>query len=235
MAKTFVKHEHPQAADMQSAEAVFVLMSGFKNDTEADPESQSVFPIMIQTCEPAEKLSKVQWIDFRRGVRHLDSMAELLPEPGKLLEALGVRPSGNQLTLPPIIMGMYHFLALLGIFILGSVFKSAWAFPENFAETFLSILGVLALIGVLLYYQIRALVHRKGRLASFINFSLALVIFGVLTVVQTYIPILILEDDGFYSNADYYPLAAYAIGITVMTIFLAFKHHDIRRWFPAKN
>jgi hypothetical protein len=234
MARTFEKYDHPRAADIQSAEAVFVLLSEFKNDTEADPESQAVFPVIIQTCEPAEKLSKVQWIDFRRGVRNLDAMARLLPEPARLLKALGVRPMGNQLTLPPIIMGMYYFLTLLGIFILGSVFKSAWEFPENFMITAIPLLIVLALIGGLLYFLTRALIRRKGRLAGFINFSIALVVFGVLAFIQSFVPAFMLPDDDNFSLAEMYPVVAYAVGMAIMLIFLAFRYRDVRRWFPAR-
>jgi hypothetical protein len=235
MARTFEKHDHPQAADIPSAGAVFVLLSEFKNDTEADPESQSVFPVMIQTCKPADKLSKVQWIDFRRGVRNLDAMARLLPEPARLLSALGVRPMGNQLTLPPIIMGMYYFLTLLGIFILGSVFKNAWEVPDNFIVTLIPTLIVLSLIAVLLYFLTRALVQRKGRLASFVNFSFALAGFGVLAFTQSFVPALMLPDDYYFSLAEAYPVFAYVVGMTVMLVFLAFRYRDVRRWFPAKR
>jgi len=234
MTRILTEYGHPQAADIQSAEAVFVLLSVFNTDTEADPESQTVFPVMVQTCEPAAKLSKVQWIDFRRGVRNLEAMAKLLPEPAKLLKALGVRPVGEQLTLPPIIMGMYYFLILLGVFILGSVFKSAWEFPENLIITAVPVFSFLILIGVLLFFLIRALVQRKGRLAGFVNFSIALVAFGMLSFLQSIVPVSMLPDDEF-SLADAYPLFAYAIGMTVMLIFLAFRYRDVRRWFPAKE
>jgi hypothetical protein len=233
MTRTFTDYGHAQAADIASAQAVFALLSEFKTDTEANPESQTVFPVMIQTCEPAEKLSKVQWVDFRRGVRNLDAMAKLLPDPARLLKALGVRPMGNQLTLPPIIMGMYYFLTLLGIFILGSVFKSAWEFPENLILTGVPVFIILALTGVLLYFLIRALVGRKGRLAGFVNFSIALVAFGVLAFLQSVVPLAIINDD-FFSLADIYPLFAYIIGMTIMSIFLALRYKDVRRWFPAK-
>jgi hypothetical protein len=233
MTRTFEAYGHSQAADIASAQAVFVLLSEFKTDTQADPEHQTVFPVMIQTCVPADRLSKVQWIDFRRGVRNLEAMAKLLPEPAKLLKALGVRPMGEQLTLPPIIMGMYYFLTLLGIFILGSVFKSIWEFPENLIITAIPVFVFLTLIGVLLFFLTRALLNRKGRLAGFVNFSIALVVFGILSFLQTVVPLSMLPDDNF-SLADAYPLFAYVIGMTVMLIFLAFRYKDVRRWFPAK-
>ncbi len=233
MARIFEAYGHPQAADIASAQAVFALLSEFKTDTLAEPEQQTIFPVMVQTCEPAEKLSKVQWIDFRRGVRNLDAMAKLLPQPAKLLKALGVRPMGEQLTLPPIIMGMYYFLTLLGIFILGSIFKSIWEFPENLIITAVPVLIFLTLIGILLFFLTRALLNRKGRLAGFVNFSIALVVFGVLSFLQTFVPLSMLPDENF-SLADFYPVVAYTVGMTVMLIFLAFRYKDVRRWFPAK-
>ena len=233
MARTFEEYGHPQAADIDSAEAVFALLSEFKTDTQADPERQTVFPVMVQTCVPTDRLSKVQWIDFRRGVRNLDAMAKLLPEPAKLLKALGVRPMGEQLTLPPIIMGMYYFLTLLGIFILGSIFKSIWEFPENLILTAVPVFIFLTLIGILLFFLTRALLNRKGRLAGFVNFSIALAVFGVLSFLQTFVPLSMLPDENF-SLADFYPVVAYTVGMTVMLIFLAFRYKDVRRWFPAK-
>ena len=86
----------------------------------------------------------------------------------------------------------------------------------------------------MLYFLVRALVQRKGRLAGFVNFSIALVVFGILSFLQTFVPLSLLPDDEF-SLADTYPLFAYAIGMTVMLIFLAFSYRDVRRWFPAKK
>ena len=140
---------------------------------------------------------------------------------------------GEQLTLPPIIMGMYYFLTLLGIFILGSIFKSIWEFPENLILTAVPVFIFLTLIGILLFFLTRALLNRKGRLAGFVNFSIALAVFGVLSFLQTFVPLSMLPDENF-SLADFYPVVAYTVGMTVMLIFLAFRYKDVRRWFPAK-
>ena len=71
-------------------------------------------------------------------------------------------------------------------------------------------------------------------MAGFVNFSIALVVFGVLSFLQTFVPLMILNDDNF-SLADIYPVVAYTVGMTVMLIFLAFRYKDVRRWFPAKK
>ncbi len=55
------KYWHPQADSIQSAQAVFVLISRFKSDTEADSEKQTLFPILIQTNNDISKnLSRIQ-------------------------------------------------------------------------------------------------------------------------------------------------------------------------------
>jgi hypothetical protein len=56
----------------------------------------------------------------------------------------------------------------------------------------------------------------------------------MLSALQSIVPVSMLPDDNF-SLADGYPLFAYATGMTVMLIFLAFRYKDVRRWFPAKG
>jgi hypothetical protein len=234
MARAFKKYNHPQAADIRSAQAVFVLLSGYKNDTQANPESQTVFPVMVQNCKPADKLSKVQWIDFRGGVRNLDAMARLLPEPARLLTALGVRPTGDLLVLPPIIMSMYYFLVLLCIFVLGSDFKSGYEYPDRFVNVLGQSIVVLALLFGLLFWMNRGLLQRKGRLASFTAFSLALVALGIIATAQSLIFIVSTAETADFSSAEMYPMFGYGIGMLVMSIFLAFRYRDVRLWFPLK-
>jgi MFS family permease len=228
-------HDHPQAETIQSAQAVFVLLSGFKNDSEADPERQTVFPVMIQTCTPAGKLSKVQWIDFRTGVRNQEAVAKLLPDPAKLLTALGVRPTGNQLVLPPVIMSLYYFLILLGIFTLGSLINN-WIFsPEGFRSGLKVTLVGLLLMSGLIYLMIRALVHRKGRLASILIFTIAIFGLGLLTFVQFLGPFFIGGDAADKNNlAILFPLVAYAAGVILLALVLTIRFRDVWRWFPAK-
>ena len=93
---------------------------------------------------------------------------------------------------------------------------------------------VLSLIGTLLFFMNRGLVRRKGRLAGFVNFSFALVGFGMLASVQSFLPALARPDDDNFSLAEAYPLFAFIVGMTVMLVFLAFRYKDVRRWFPAK-
>ena len=233
LTRTFSKHGHRQAPDISSAEVVLVLLSTYKNDTEANPEQQSVLPIMIQTCVPSENLSRVQWIDFRKGVRNLEAMARLLPAPARLLSALGGRPTGNQMVLPSIIMGMRYFLILLGIFILGSIFKT-WIEDQTKLYSRLSLGTItLLLIGALIYPMLRSLTNRKGLFASFFKFSLAIAGLGLPVLVQSFAGLLISEAET-PNIAKLYPVATYVVGMPVMLLFLAFRYRDVRRWFPAR-
>ena len=250
MTQVFEKYGHPRAADLASAKAVFVLLSAFKTDTEADPQKQVVFPVLIQTTVPSQKLSKIQWVDFRSGVRNLDAMAQLLPEPAKLLTALGIRPLGNQLVLPPIIMAMRYFIMLLGVFSAGAIVNYLLDFYDaefdlvmGSEQAIVSILGfvlILLLIGALAFFMIRHLVARKGWFASLRNFILGLAGLGGLIYL-----LLIVDDNIFYaldsvgepaetSPAVLYPIYIFVIGSIGLALFLYLRRQDVRRWFPAK-
>jgi len=118
---TLKKYGHPQAETIQDAKAVLALISRFKSDTEADSSKQMLFPILIQTNDNiSEKLSKIQWIDFRPGVRGLETIAQLLPNPKEMLKALGMRPVSSQTVYSPFITAIYFFVILLAVVNVGS-------------------------------------------------------------------------------------------------------------------
>jgi TIR domain len=250
MATVFEKHGHTRAADIPSAQTVIALLSTFKTDTAADPEKQVVFPVLIQSVDPSPKLSKIQWVDFRSGVRNLDAMAQLLPEPAKLLTALGIRPLGNQLVLPPIIMAMRYFIMLLGVFSAGAIVNYLLDFYDaefdlvlGSQQAIVSILGfvlILLLIGALAFFMIRHLIARKGWFASLRNFILGLAGLGGLIYL-----LLMVDDNIFYaldsvgeaaetSPVVLYPIYIFIIGSIGLALFLYLRRQDVRRWFPAK-
>ena len=251
MIQVFEKYGHTRAADIASAKAVFVLLSAFKTDTDADPQTQVVFPVLIQTTQPSPKLSKIQWVDFRSGVRHLDAMAQLLPEPAKLLAALGIRPLGSQLVLPSSIMAMRYFIMLLGVFSAGAIVNYLLDFYDAGYDLVLgsgpavgSIFGfvlALLLIGGLTFFMIRHLVARKGLFASLSGFVIGLAGLGVLIF-----SLLIVDDNIFYaldsvgeaaetSPAVLYPLYIFVVGGIGLALFLYLRRQDVRLWFPARS
>lgn len=251
MKNVFEKHGHTPAADMASAKAVVVLLSTFKTDTEADPQKQVVFPVLLQTTKPSKKLSKIQWIDFRRGVGHLDAMAQLLPDPAKLLKALGIRPLGNQLVLPPIVMAMRYFVILLGIFSVGAILNYLYDFydagfdlimsSEQAGGIVLSFIFNLLLIGTLAFFLVRHLVARKGWFASSRNFLIGLGIFGLLIFYLQNVDVAahnmlyeMGETGAETSIAVLFPIFMYVLGGLGLMVFLFVRRVDVRRWFPAK-
>lgn len=248
------KYGHVQTVQLMEAESVFVMLSQFKSDSEADPEKQVVFPIILQTNEKISKhLSKVQWIDLRTGVRGLDAIAQLLPEPAKLLNALGNRPRGNQLILPAPIMAMMYFLIAVGIFALGAFFQfffglavtdiSEESFGNAFGPALIPFLLSLILAGFLLFFMARSLIRRQGRLASFRNFTIALGVLGFLLLWEAILGNQVFEalqsyEKNINAMADivtYFPLMIYVLGGIIMAVFLFTNRRDIMLWFPAKR
>ena len=248
LTKTLQAYGHPQVDDIQTSQAVFALISRYKNATEADPEKQVVYPIILQTSdEISPELTKVQWIDFRHGVRNLPAVAQLLPEPRNLLKALGIRPMGEQLILPSAIMFWLYFIIFLGIIIIGSwlpyliqLFPFIVQTSETWGSSLLLILN-LALFAVIVALMARSLVQRSGFLAAPLTFLLAIVILGVLIFIQTeldtyiWVPIFDYYEDAPGGLSADYPGYLFGIGNATMLIVSIWKRGDLRRWFPAKS
>lgn len=252
MIRVLTKYGHIHVSEMKDANSVFVLLSRFKNDTTADAETQIVYPVVIQTGDVSEGLSKIQWIDMRNGFRGLNAIAQLLPTPAKLLKALGNRPRGNQLCLPAPISAMYHFLLLLGVFVLGGFVQMFIGFMNTDIPS--SVIGdvlggvfipLVILIGLsiwLIFSLARSLIWRVGRLASFPRFSFALLGLGLLLLL-----LLMLGGDIMGQLSEYapdanvnpagtaiLPFVVYVIGMFGMAVFFLFRRRDIKFWFPAK-
>jgi hypothetical protein len=244
------KYGHTEAEDVHKAKAVFVLISRFKSDTEADPEKQVVFPVIIQTNQNmAEKLSKIQWIDFRPGVRKLDVIAKLLPDPSKLLKALGMRPVSSQTVYSPIITSMYYFLIFLGAFTIGSSYKyfeSSIDVLLNLSDNaltsvFFGLIFHAIIFLALLYFMLRGITRRTGWFASFKWVVTGFIAIGILTFWQFSLSAdadAELEAAGstlMTSIASILPFFIYFLGIMVMAFLFFWNRRDIKRWFPARK
>ena len=235
---TLIKYGHPQAADMNSAEAVFVLISAYKTDSEADPEKQVVFPILVQTAQPSPKLSKVQWIDLRKGIRNLDAIAQLMPEPAKLLAALGVRPTGNQLVLPPIINSAVYFLITTIVLTLGTIVIDS---SQNLSQAgveldFWGIFLYVCLSCGLAYWMVKTLTTRGGWLAGVFKFTLAYFVLGGLL----YWLFFVLGNPDTLSETNSSMLGIitffiYVLGGIVLGFVTFVRFRDVRIWMPSKG
>ena len=247
LTKTLLEYGHPQVEDIHQAKAVFVLISNYNKTTEADPQKQVVFPILLQTTDNInEKLGKVQWIDFRNGVRDLHEIAQLLPNPEKLLRALGVRPMGNQLILPPVIQYLMYFIIALAVLVVGSWLPYILQYLPDIVEyadadaSLIQLAISVALFIALSVFMVRAIVQRQGRLAISRNMWLALAGLGLLILWQNLASIsiddvILIDENDFRGMSALFPPVIYVLGNILMGIFLVLKRKDVRYWFLKKT
>jgi hypothetical protein len=243
------KYGHTPAADIHSARAVLVVISRFKANTEADPEKQVVFPVMIQYNEAIDqKLQKIQWIDFRPGVRKLDAIARLLDNPAALLKALGMRPVSSQTVYSPIVTTIYYFMVYLTAFTVGSSLKYFFASEglldisdETYARLFFGLILQIILFCVLTIFILRGVTSRKGLFASFRILVGGLVGIGILLAWQIDLAVEAGTEMEALTGTDTTNLAVllppiiYIAGIVVMAIIFFRNRRDIQRWFPARR
>lgn len=242
---TLKKYGHPQVNSIKEAKAVFALISRFKSDTEAVPEKQMLFPILVQTNNNISKtLSRIQWIDFRPGVRGLDTIAQLLPNPKELLKALGMRPVSSQSVYSPLITALYYFIIFLTVVNIGASLNYVISPPVPLIPSdFVELVANMALFGGLAYFMVRGLTGRKGPFSSLWQILLGVVGMGLLTYWQKDLDGRIINEIAeagidvetiaynFVNIAEY----IYLIGIAV-TGFMFFRNrHDAKQWFPARK
>jgi hypothetical protein len=251
LTNTLKKYGHPLTETAQSALAVFALISRFKSDTEADPDKQMVFPVMIQgNNDISQKLSKNQWIDFRPGVRGLNAIAQLLPNPRELLKSLGMRPVSSQSVFPPMITGLYYFIFLMTVINVGAVidylfFSGILDFvPDDlYGIAVAGLAGGAILYCILAYFMIRNILERKGLFSKFPFVLAGIVALGLLMYAQIEFDAYILEpafeagfsEDEIALSFTLFGNEIYFIGLAAL-LFTYFRNRlDIRRWFPAKK
>jgi hypothetical protein len=243
MKTIFKEAGHVETTDPVTANAVFTLISRFKNDSAVDCQKHVVYPVIIQSNNNvSSQISRVQWLDMRTGVRNLRVVAKLLPEPARLLRNLCIRPMGNQLVLPPVIMYLAYFIAFLAIVCIGSWFPYILQYAGEFIYDpgFTVVIGQLAvsliLFGALAYLMGKNLVDRKGFFSSPMALLVGALALGGIILWQIEIDYMVfgllnttVEYRGFSS---YYPWYLYTTGTPLMLFYLWFKRRDLMYWFP---
>lgn len=242
---------HLQVEDVGKSSASFAIISCYKNTTSIDPEKHTLYPIIIQDTEiEDENLLRIQWIDFRRGLRNLHSFARLLSNPAKLLKALGTAPISQQIIYPRIIQVTDYYLTLLGFFSL-SIWIPLWLeFGKQFLE--LKSLAVFLIVNLILsslilrtIFSVRqAVVKRTGKRASIGRLIASVIWAGILGLVQTtyLINIIIsftaagpiLQNDLRGSAILFLPFS-FGLGFILITMFGIWNWRDLTRWFPYKG
>jgi len=241
------KYGHPQVESAEQAQVNFSIISRYKNTTSIDPEKQVVFPILIQdTLIEDKNLQRIQWIDFRRGLRNLKNLALLLPEPAKLMRAIGTVPISGQVVYPRIIQMLDYFLTLLAFFSI-SVWIPLWL---EFYKQFLSysglipflIFNVIFLVLTLraVFYSRHALVNREGKFASMGRLIGSILWIGLLGVFQTlYITnvIIAVTETKILRRGlviIFLP-TSFVLGMILIGIFGVWNWSDLTRWFPKRQ
>jgi hypothetical protein len=150
-------------------------------------------------------------------------------------------------------MAMMYFLIILGVFALGAFCQfffglaasdiSSDSFANAFGPALIPFLLSLILAGILLVIMIRSLVQRRGRLASFRNFTIALAVLGILFIWELILGFQVDEAlaaheknmNQYAANVTFFPILIYVLGGLIMAIFLFTRRNDILLWFPAKQ
>lgn len=246
------KYGHPYVTDIAKAEANFVLISRFKSSTVIDPEKHVLYPILIQdTTIEDRNIQRIQWIDFRRGIRNLDRLAKLLPEPSKLLKAIGIAPISGQVLYPRIIEILDYFLTLLAFFAL-----SAWIplgielgrelFQLDNWISFLIVNAIFsALTLVIVFLARRALIRREGRLASLRWLIASLFFIGLIVFIQAFyllaniahataLAIPIPASDDLRGSVSMFMPCSCTLGVLLIGFLSLWNWQDLIRWFPSR-
>lgn len=236
------QHGHVQVADNELPEVVIVLLSEFKRSSDFDPERLTLYPVILQTNHSIDpKLQRIQWIDYRRGVRHLDRFAKLLPEPTKLLKSLGIIPLGDQIIVPAIVQGVVFYLTFMAVLILGG--WVTFAIDNKHAFSLQGALFSLLLIGSFLtctIVTIQSLIRRGGWVKSLWRLTAMLLLLGALSTAQLFFIVLNSTINPAQSNpvspgnVAMLIQALYILGVGGLFLICAWYWRDLLRWFPSR-
>jgi hypothetical protein len=245
-------YDHPQVMDMEQAKAGFAIISRYKNTTSIDPQKHVLYPIIIQDTNVDDKnLQRIQWIDFRSGLKNLDALAKLLPQPDTMLKALGVVPISRQVIHPRIIQILDYYLILLGFFTFSIWIPLSLEFGRQFIQldnfvTFVIVNIVFtALIFASIFSSRKALVTRQGKSASLGRLFGSLIWVGLINFIQTFYIIVnvvnataltgvTLEEDLRGSVTLFLPFS-FGLGFVIVFLVGIFNFRDLTRWFPYKG
>lgn len=90
--KQITKAGHMNHENIQESEVVLSLLSAYKSNSNCDPETKQVIPVLLQSCDVDPRLSQTQWVDLRYGQTSINALVHLLDKPNVLMRTLGVLP-----------------------------------------------------------------------------------------------------------------------------------------------
>ena len=242
---------HRPAGAQETPEAIFVLMSAHKKQTDYDPDHQAVYPILLQAVQDIEPaLARIQWIDFRYGIHLVRKLARLLPEPDRLLKGLAVPPTGTQEVFPFPVNALQYFILVTGLLQGGGLLLSLvslliWVVRGNSAQgAEAQILGVL-LNGFLLLgianLAVRALRSRADG-ASALYPLLVLILFqAIISFLSMLVIAVYRQGANLEAEARLLTMATRAsavnwiilpVALGIITLILLIRWRDLYLWLP---
>ena len=245
---------HRMASKEESPEAVFALISTYKKETSFDTEHQAVYPILLQSVQEIDPaVQRIQWIDFRYGIHHVNKLARLLGEPERLLKGLAVPPTGAQEIFPFVVTSLQYFTLVGGMLQGGGLLLSLlalllWVLRGNSARgADAEILGLM-LSGFLLLgtmnIAVRALRSRANGASALyplliLNFFQIVTSFFSMLVVAIYLQtasdeaelrLLTMAARASRINWIVLPMALVIIGLIVLL-----RWRELYRWLPRRQ
>ena len=243
-----VRQGHKDAIQEGKApEAVFVLISSYNKKTDYDPGRVAVFPIVLQAVNDlAENLGRIQWIDFRRGIRNTDRLARLLRKPEELLKEVAIAPTGRQEIFPLVVNALQYFYLLTGILGGGGLLLYLASFTQLFFQEKVALNGeqalnimTLAVLGIVLFlavlYSVRALRTRQGGTAAFYPLLVLMIFQTAIQLSFLSFTALFEEGDILYEtvNSILFPVFGFVLGVLIVLPFLLFRWRELYRWLPV--
>jgi hypothetical protein len=246
------RYGHRLAGAGETPEAIFVLVSAYKKSSSFDPDRQAVYPIVLQVVDEIDPvLQRIQWINFRKGMHHIDKLAQLLPEPERLLKALAVAPAGRQEVFPFGVNALQYFYLITGILAGGGLLTSmlsimALMMNGNLGQEQWFKLVMVALNGLLLLgtvtFSVRVLRSRTGGASAF--YPLLILTVFQMTIQYCMLGILVSSesnDENLFnalnaaSGGSVFSLLAVLLGLVIVTPILVFRWRDLHRWLPRRQ
>jgi hypothetical protein len=251
--RSLEQNGHSLAPGDKGPEAVFVLMSAHKKQTGYDPDHQPVYPILhqsVQELDPA--LQRIQWIDFRSGLRYANVLSRLLSEPDRLLKGLAVPPTGSQEVVPLAVRALQYFILITGLLQGGGLLLSLvgfvlWVLRGNsWYGVVPQILGVILngflLLGIV-YVTVRAL-HSRADGASTLYPLLVLNIFQIaislfsMWVIANYLRGANIEAEirllSMAVRASAVNRLVLPVALAAIALLLLFRWQELDRWLPRR-
>ncbi len=252
--RSLEENGHRMAGGDEIPEAVFALISTYKKQTSYDTHHRAVYPILLQSVQDIDPaVQRIQWIDFRYGIHHVNTLARLLPEPERLLKGLAIPPTGMQEVFPFAVSSLQYFTLVSGLLQGGGLMLSLlalliWVLRGNSAwSAGPQILGV-ALSGVLLLGTMNIAVNALRSRADGASAFYPLLVLNIFQIVISLFSMLVVDVylQGANTEAEVRLLAMASrasavnwiilpLGTVLVALILLFRWRDLYRWLPRRQ